>query len=91
VNHSAPAWQNPSFGRNSFANPFQPPQYQPSPHSYPQPPPWQSQTFQAQNVERRPVKQHPIPPPPLLTKVPQLHRSQPSSRARAIPCHLSVP
>jgi hypothetical protein len=27
VNHSAPAWQNPSFGRNSFANPFQPPQF----------------------------------------------------------------
>jgi hypothetical protein len=64
VNHSASAWQNPSFGRNSFANPFQPSQYQPSPSNYPQPPPWQSQTFEAQNIERRPVEQHHIPPPP---------------------------
>jgi hypothetical protein len=47
VNHSAPAWQNPSFGRNSFANPFQPPQFQPPPSTYFHPPPWQSQTFQA--------------------------------------------
>jgi hypothetical protein len=30
-------------------------------------------------------------PHPLLTKVPQLRRSQPSTRARATPCHLSVP
>jgi hypothetical protein len=64
VNHSAPAWQNPSFGRNSFANPFQPPQFQSPPSTYSQPPPWQSQTFQAQNIERRPIEQHPIAPPP---------------------------
>jgi hypothetical protein len=24
VNHSAPAWQNPNFGRNPFVSPFQP-------------------------------------------------------------------
>jgi hypothetical protein len=64
INHSVPAWQNPSFGRNSFANPFQPPQFQPPPLTYSQPPPWQSQTFQAQNIERRPIEQHPITPPP---------------------------
>jgi hypothetical protein len=64
INHSAPAWQNPSFGRNSFANPFQPPQFQPPPPAYSQPPPWQSQTFQAQNIECKPIEQHPIAPPP---------------------------
>jgi hypothetical protein len=64
INHSAPAWQNPSFGRNSFANPFQPPQFQPPVPTYTQPPPWQSQSFQAQNIERRPIEQHPIAPPP---------------------------
>jgi hypothetical protein len=30
-------------------------------------------------------------PLPLLTKVPQLHRSQPSSRVKATLCHLSAP
>jgi hypothetical protein len=35
VNHSAPAWQNPRFGRNSFANPFQPPQFHPPLSTYP--------------------------------------------------------
>jgi hypothetical protein len=64
INHSAPSWQNLSFGRNSFANPFQPPQFQPPSSTYPQPPPWKSQTFQAQNIERRPIEQHPIAPPP---------------------------
>jgi hypothetical protein len=64
INHSTPAWQNPNFGRNSFANPLQPPQFQPHVPTYTQPPPWQSQTFQAQNIERRPIEQHPIAPPP---------------------------
>jgi hypothetical protein len=63
VNHSVPAWQNPNFGRKSFANPFQPPHFPPSIPSYTQPPPWQSQVFQVQNVERRPIDQHPIAPP----------------------------
>jgi hypothetical protein len=47
INHSAPAWQNHDFRRNSFANPFQPPQFQPPIPTYTQPPPWQSQAFQA--------------------------------------------
>jgi hypothetical protein len=64
VNHSAPAWQNPSFGRNSFANPFQPPQFQPHVPTYTQIPPLQSQTFQTQNIESRPIEHQPITPPP---------------------------
>jgi hypothetical protein len=64
VNHSAPTWQNPNFGRNPFASPFQPPHFQPPIPTYTQPTPWQSQVFQAQNVERRPVDHHPITPPP---------------------------
>jgi hypothetical protein len=46
VNHSAPAWQNPNFGRNSFTNPFQPPHFQPPIPTYTQSPPWKSQAFQ---------------------------------------------
>jgi hypothetical protein len=29
INHYALAWQNPNFGRNLFASPFQPPHFQP--------------------------------------------------------------
>jgi hypothetical protein len=64
VDHSAPAWQNPNFGRNPFAIPFQPPHFQPPIPTYNQPPTWQSQVFQTQSVERRPIDQHPIAPPP---------------------------
>jgi hypothetical protein len=64
VNHSTLAWQNPNFGRNSFASPFPPPHFQPPIPTYTQPPPWQSQAFQAQNIECRPIAQHPIAPPP---------------------------
>jgi hypothetical protein len=64
VNHSAPAWQNPSIGRNPFVNPFQPPHFSPPIPNYTQPPPWQSQVFQAQNVEHRPIDQYLIAPPP---------------------------
>jgi hypothetical protein len=91
VNHSAPAWQNPGFGRNSFANPFQPPQFQQPLSTYPQPSPWQSQTFQAQNIERRLSSNIPSPLRLLLTKAPQLCHCQPSLRARAIPYHPSEP
>jgi hypothetical protein len=75
VNHSAPAWQNPNFGSNTFANPFHPPHFLPPIANYTQPSPWQSQVFQAQNVERRPIDQHPIapPPPPSHTKAQPLH------------------
>jgi hypothetical protein len=50
VNYSAPAWQNPNFGRNSFANPFQPPHFQPPIPTYTQPPPWQSQALRHTKV-----------------------------------------
>jgi hypothetical protein len=76
VNHSAPAWQNPNFWRTSFANPFQPPQFQlPVPTNTPLPP-WQSQTFQAQNIERRPIEKHPIAPPPPPSRAQQLRQCQ---------------
>jgi hypothetical protein len=61
---TASAWQNPNFGRNSFANPFQSSHFPPPILNYTQAPPWQSQVFQAQNVECRPIDQHPIAPPP---------------------------
>jgi hypothetical protein len=64
VNHSAPVWHYPNFRRNPFINPFQPPHFLPPMPNYTQPQPWQSQVFQAQNVECRPIDQHPINPPP---------------------------
>jgi hypothetical protein len=63
VNHCTLAWQNPNFGRNPFASHFQPPHFQPPIPTYTQSPPWQSQVFQAQNVEHMPIDQNPIGPP----------------------------
>lgn len=85
INHTAPAWQNAPMAEAISPILYNNLHFPRPPQTFSQPPSWQSQTFQAQNVEQKPPEHFPPTPPPPPYKGPTAPPLPPKAEGQSNP------